>query len=89
MRDPLHDRGCRRSRYACRMSASLDDASVAPLVRKTAAWAWRFLVILAAVALLWVLNKFEVIVVPVLLALMLSKRRWIGWTPGARRTLSR
>lgn len=55
------------------MSASLDDASVAPLVRKTAAWAWRFLVILAAmVALLWVLNKFEVIVVPVLLALMLS-----------------
>lgn len=36
-------------------------------------WAWRFLVILAAmVALLWVLNKFEVIVVPVLLALMLS-----------------
>lgn len=44
-----------------------------PLVRKTAAWAWRLLVILAAVlALLWVVDKLEVIVVPVLLALMLS-----------------
>ncbi|HKH53109.1 MAG TPA: AI-2E family transporter, partial [Mycobacterium sp.] len=31
------------------------DESVSPLVRKTAAWAWRLLVILAAVvALLWV-----------------------------------
>jgi predicted PurR-regulated permease PerM len=55
------------------MSASLDDASVEPLVRKTAAWAWRLLLILAAVvALLWVLKKLEVIVVPLLLALMLS-----------------
>ena len=59
--------------YACRMSASLDDASVEPLVRKTAAWAWRLLVILAAaVALLWVVAKLEIIVVPVLLALMIS-----------------
>ncbi|EUA91679.1 hypothetical protein I551_1819 [Mycobacterium ulcerans str. Harvey] len=55
------------------MSASLDDASVAPLVRKTAAWSWRLLVILAAlVALLLVIKKLEIIVVPVLLALMLS-----------------
>ncbi|BBX75365.1 AI-2E family transporter [Mycobacterium shinjukuense] len=55
------------------MSIGLDDASVSPLVRKTAAWAWRLLVILAAVlALLWVVDKLEVIVVPVLLALMLS-----------------
>jgi predicted PurR-regulated permease PerM len=55
------------------MSANVDDASVEPLVRKTAAWAWRLLVILlAAVALLWVIAKLEVIVVPVLLALMLS-----------------
>jgi predicted PurR-regulated permease PerM len=42
-------------------------------VRKSAAWAWRLLVILAAVvALLWVVKKLEVIVVPVLLALMVS-----------------
>ena len=55
------------------MSANAVDASVEPLVRKAAAWAWRLLVILAAlVALLWVLKKLEVIVVPVLLALMIS-----------------
>jgi len=39
------------------MPANSDDASVEPLVRKTAAWAWRLLVILAAaVALLWVVK---------------------------------
>jgi putative heme transporter len=55
------------------MSANLDDASVEPLVRKVAAWAWRLLVILIAVlALLWVVMKLEVIVVPLLLALMIS-----------------
>lgn len=55
------------------MSANADDASVEPLVRKTAAWAWRLLVILVAVlALLWVVQKLEVIVVPVLVALLLS-----------------
>lgn len=55
------------------MSASVDDAAVSPLVRKTAAWSWRLLVIVAAaVALLWVVAKLEIIVVPVLLALMLS-----------------
>jgi putative heme transporter len=47
--------------------------SVEPVVRKAAAWAWRLLVILAAlVALLWVINRLEIIVVPLLLALMLS-----------------
>ncbi|MGB8391611.1 AI-2E family transporter [Mycobacterium sp.] len=55
------------------MPANSDDASVEPLVRKTAAWAWRLLVILAAlVAVLWVVKKLEVIVVPVLVALLLS-----------------
>ncbi|RFD26051.1 AI-2E family transporter [Mycobacterium uberis] len=55
------------------MSARLDDASVEPRVRKITAWAWRLLVILAAVvALLWVLKKLEVIVGPVLLALVIS-----------------
>jgi len=55
------------------MSASLDDASVTPLVRRSAAWSWRLLVILAAfVALLWVVRKLEIIVVPVLLAMMIS-----------------
>ncbi len=47
--------------------------SVEPIVRKTAAWAWRLLVILTAVvALLMVIKRLEVIVVPLLLALMLS-----------------
>ena len=55
------------------MSAYLDDASVHPLVRKAASWAWRLLIILAAlVALLWVVSRLEIIVVPVLLALMIS-----------------
>ncbi|KAA1251284.1 AI-2E family transporter [Mycobacterium simiae] len=55
------------------MSASLDDASVTPLVRKTAAWSWRLLVIFAAaLALIWVISRLEIIVVPVLLALILS-----------------
>jgi putative heme transporter len=52
---------------------SAADESVTPLVRKTAAWAWRLLVILAAiVALLWVVKKVELIVVPVALATMLT-----------------
>jgi putative heme transporter len=47
--------------------------SVEPIVRKTAAWAWRLLVILTAlVALLMVVKRLEIIVVPLLLALMLS-----------------
>jgi predicted PurR-regulated permease PerM len=52
---------------------SVADTSVTPLVRKTAAWAWRLLVILAAiVALLWVVKRLEIIVVPVALATMLA-----------------
>jgi len=47
--------------------------SVEPIVRKTAAWAWRLLVILTAlVALLLIVKRLEIIVVPLLLALMLS-----------------
>lgn len=50
-----------------------DDLAVTPLVRKMAAWSWRLLIILAAVvALLWVVAKVEVIVVPVALATMLA-----------------
>src|ERR1700744_2123790 len=46
--------------------------SVEPIVRKTAAWAWRLLVIrVAVITLLWVIKRREVIVVPLLLALML------------------
>src|ERR1700761_5003130 len=54
--------------------ASADYAdSVEPIVRKTAAWAWRLLVIVVAVVvLLWIVKRLEVIVVPLLLALMLS-----------------
>lgn len=55
------------------MLANSEDASVEPIVRKTAAWAWRLLVIFGAVlAFCWVVAKLEVIVVPVLLALMIS-----------------
>ncbi|MET0454069.1 MAG: AI-2E family transporter [Mycobacterium sp.] len=49
------------------------DVSVTPLVAKAAAWSWRLLVIFAAlVALLWVVKHLEVIVVPVLLATMIT-----------------
>ncbi len=52
---------------------SVDDESVPPLIRKAAAWSWRLLVIIAlAVALLWLIRRLELIVVPVALALMLS-----------------
>jgi len=57
-------------------SVSLDpeaDASVHPIVRKTAAWSWRLLIILGAlVAVIWVVSHLEVIVVPVLLATMVT-----------------
>jgi putative heme transporter len=55
------------------MPLGCDDDAVEPIVRKTAAWAWRLLVILAALAaFLWVVKRLEIIVVPLLLALMLS-----------------
>jgi predicted PurR-regulated permease PerM len=55
-----------------RVAADYAD-SVEPIVRKTAAWAWRLLVILVAlITLLWVIKRLEIIVVPLLLALMLS-----------------
>jgi putative heme transporter len=64
------------SRYATGMPELIDsfaDTSVHPLVRKAAAWSWRLLVILGAlVALLWVVTHLEVIVVPVLLATMVT-----------------
>lgn len=54
--------------------AGVDYAdSVEPIVRKVAAWSWRLLVILSAlVALLWVIKRLEIIVVPLLIALMMS-----------------
>jgi predicted PurR-regulated permease PerM len=49
------------------------DDAVPPLIHKGAAWSWRLLVIIAfAVAVIWVITKLEVIVVPVALALMLT-----------------
>jgi predicted PurR-regulated permease PerM len=55
------------------MPSSCDDDSVEPIVRKAAAWAWRFLVLLAAVvAVFWMFKRLEIIVVPLLVALMLS-----------------
>jgi len=62
----------RLHRYATGMSASADE-SVHPTVVKAAAWAWRLLVLFAAVlAVLLVMRRLEVIVVPVALALMMS-----------------
>jgi putative heme transporter len=50
-----------------------EDQAVHPLIRKSAAWAWRMLLLLAAiVAVLWLIRRFELIVVPVALALMLT-----------------
>ena len=55
------------------MPSKAADESVEPIVRKAAAWAWRLLAILAAlVAVLWVIARLEIIVVPLLLALMVS-----------------
>jgi predicted PurR-regulated permease PerM len=52
---------------------SVADQSVSPLVRRAAAWAWRLLVIGGAVvALLWVVKKLEVLVVPVALATLIA-----------------
>ena len=49
------------------------DDSVTPLVRKAAAWSWRLLLILGAiVALLWLILRLEIIVVPVALATILA-----------------
>lgn len=65
-------------RYATGMPAapsfdSVADQSVSPLVRRTAAWAWRLLVIGGfVVALLWVVKKLEILVVPVALATLLA-----------------
>ncbi|GFG73931.1 AI-2E family transporter [Mycobacterium botniense] len=55
------------------MPSTPDDDSVEPIVRKTAAWAWRLLVILAAaVAFFWLARRLAIVVVPVLVALMLT-----------------
>uniref|UniRef100_A0A5Q5BDR1 AI-2E family transporter n=2 Tax=unclassified Mycobacterium TaxID=2642494 RepID=A0A5Q5BDR1_MYCSS len=52
---------------------SLEDQSVSPLVRKAAAWSWRLLIIFGAlVAVLWLVARLEIIVVPVALATMLA-----------------
>ena len=49
------------------------DESVHPLVRKAAAWAWRLLLLFGAVlAVLLVMLRLEVIVVPVALGVMMS-----------------
>jgi hypothetical protein len=49
-----------------------DDDAVDPLVRKAAAWSWRLLVIFGAIlALVWLIARLEVIVVPVALAVIL------------------
>ncbi len=51
----------------------VEDQAVDPFVRKAAAWSWRLLVIFAAIlALLWVIVRLKVIVVPVALAVILT-----------------
>ena len=54
-------------------SATSDDDAVDPLIRKTAAWSWRLLVIAGVIAvLLWLVAKLQVIIVPVALATMVA-----------------
>jgi predicted PurR-regulated permease PerM len=54
------------------LGLSSDDDAVDPLVRKAAAWSWRLLVIFGAIlALIWLIARLEVIVVPVALAVIL------------------
>jgi predicted PurR-regulated permease PerM len=49
------------------------DDVVPPLIHKGAAWSWRLLAILAfGAAMIWVITRLQVIVVPVALALMLT-----------------
>lgn len=54
------------------IGSGYDDA-VPPVIHKGAAWSWRLLAILAfGVAMIWVITRLEVIVVPIALALMLT-----------------
>ena len=54
------------------IGSGYDDA-VPPVIHKGAAWSWRLLAILAfAVAMIWVIARLQVIVVPVALALMVT-----------------
>jgi predicted PurR-regulated permease PerM len=49
------------------------DDAVPPLIHKGAAWSWRLLVILGfGIAMIWVIARLQVIVVPVALALMVT-----------------
>ncbi|MDO3637002.1 AI-2E family transporter [Mycolicibacterium arseniciresistens] len=51
----------------------LADSAVTPFVRKAAAWAWRLLILFAALlALLWLVKRLEVIFVPVALATIIA-----------------
>ena len=50
-----------------------EDAAVSPLVRKSAAWAWRLLVLFGALlTFLWVFKHLEVILVPIAIAVILA-----------------
>lgn len=50
-----------------------DADAVNPVVRKAAAWSWRLLAILAALlALVWLIERLKVIVVPIALAVILT-----------------
>ncbi|MCI4673838.1 AI-2E family transporter [Candidatus Mycolicibacterium alkanivorans] len=50
-----------------------DDDSVDPLIRKAAAWSWRLLVIGGVIAaLIWLVGRLQVIIVPVALATMVA-----------------
>ena len=52
---------------------TVGDAAVSPLVRSSAAWAWRLLVILAAVVAVWeIFQRLEVVIVPLALAAMIA-----------------
>ncbi len=70
---PGRQRPSRSSPLESRVTRSGGRRVGPSLVRKTAAWSWRLLIILGAlVAVIWVVSHLEVIVVPVLLATMVT-----------------
>lgn len=54
-------------------TASLDDVEIPPTLRIAAAWSWRLLLVVAAAsAVLWALAQLHQVVIPVVIAMLLS-----------------
>lgn len=74
-------------------TASRDDAEVSRPLRLAAAWGWRLLIVITVAAIvLWLLSKLHKVIIPVVIALLLSAllAPAVGWLKrrGVHRTLS-